>query len=364
MCRVWHSLSLQRLADLRMQMRVAACVGTPWRCKWAVDGVSSPAGCVFLCVSVIAPLWTRASGDKWPTGDVSSSSKGGGCGGLSRLPSCLAPSSYRSASILFSSCQNSQLRIDWSLLHLIFTRSNNKAGAKRSCWQVESARMPLKTGVFIKSKAAVSRECWWDILQGGRELSGWKPHAGPLSGKNTESIILAKAAGASCYGMKTLKNMIQTRCIIRVIYCLECTGGKKHKFLSCGLWETCEIQTYQYVDVSGVTEQSNGRQAPLDASILTSHTCFYACRLLRTKGLRSQVIFQFEVNFLHCKQTRHPLMTDVWLMMVVSVCFFSVFECVFFWPEGFWLEHWAAKQFTFSWCLFFTRLVYKGLNVS
>lgn len=76
--------------------------------------------------------------------------KGVGCGGLSMLTSCLAPSSYRSASILFSSCQNSRLRIDWSLLHLIFTRSNNKARAKRSCWQGESARMPLKQAFSLK----------------------------------------------------------------------------------------------------------------------------------------------------------------------------------------------------------------------
>lgn len=54
-------------------------------------------------------------------------------------------SSYRSPSILFSSCQNSQLCIDSSLLHLFFfTRQpHNRTKSEQSGgWQVESARMP------------------------------------------------------------------------------------------------------------------------------------------------------------------------------------------------------------------------------
>lgn len=176
---------------------------------------------VCSCASLwLHPLWTCASGDKWPTGrhvqqhlkGVAAEDRAGSRRAwlprrIDPPPSYLAPAKTHSS------------RIDWSLLHLIFTRSNNKARAKRS--------LPAsKTSVFIKkSKAAVSGECWWAILQGGCELSGWKPHAGPLGGKNTESVILAEAAGASCYGTKTLKYTIQTRCIVRVIYCLECTGG-------------------------------------------------------------------------------------------------------------------------------------------
>lgn len=201
-CRVWHSLSSRRLAESTMQMHVAACMHTPWRSEpWM--GSLFAAGCVFLRVSVIAPLWTCASGDKWPTGDVSSSSKGGGCGGLSSLTSCLAPSSYRSASILFSSCQNSRLRIDWSLLHLIFTRSNNKARAKRSCWQVESARMPLKQAFSLGARQRSPGNA--DEPSSRVAVSSQAGNRTPLGGKNTQSVILAKAAGASCYGTKTLK---------------------------------------------------------------------------------------------------------------------------------------------------------------
>lgn len=251
MCRAWHSPSSRRLADSTMQTHVAACVRTPWRCRRAVDGVSSPAGCVFLRVPVIAPLWTCASGDKWPTGDVSGSSKGGGRGGLSRLTSCSAPSSYRSASILFSSCQNSQLPYWLEFITPHFYPVKQQSQSKEKLLAGGICQNASETSVFIKSKAAASRECWWAILQGGCELSGWKPYAGPLGGKNTGSIILAKAAGASCYGMKTLKNTVKTRCIIWVIYCLECTGGKKNT-------------SFHHVAMEW---NMNGRQASLDILI-------------------------------------------------------------------------------------------------
>lgn len=81
--------------------------------------------CVWHCVFMIAPVpWVTnswqaacpAAGDGW-VGDW--------------LILSLALTSYRSPSILFSSCQNSQLRIDSSLLHFIFTRPHNKVRTKQ-----------------------------------------------------------------------------------------------------------------------------------------------------------------------------------------------------------------------------------------
>lgn len=65
-------------------------------------------------------------------------------GGGSRLSPSLALSSNRSASILFSSCQNSQPSIDSSLLHLTLcdnTQSHNRARAEEtSCRWIGSKR--------------------------------------------------------------------------------------------------------------------------------------------------------------------------------------------------------------------------------
>ena len=100
-----------------------------------------------VCVSMIAPLCVCI---RWQIADrqrVHRQVRGGGWG---RLILSLALSSYRSPSILFSSCQNSQLCIDSSLLHLIFTQPNNKVRTK---WLLASwiSSNASKTSVFIKS---------------------------------------------------------------------------------------------------------------------------------------------------------------------------------------------------------------------
>lgn len=60
------------------------------------------------------------------------------------------------------------------------------------------------------------------------------------------------------------------------------------------LWETCEIQTYKYVEISEVIEQSNGR---LDILIVNKSYRLLCMCFIRTKGLCTQLIFQFEINF-------------------------------------------------------------------
>lgn len=87
----------------------------------------SPVWCLSVFVFMIAPLcvcigWQIVDRQRvqWQVR--------GGCGG--RLILSLALSSYWFPSILFSSCQNSQLCIDSSLLDPIFTKQHNKVRIK------------------------------------------------------------------------------------------------------------------------------------------------------------------------------------------------------------------------------------------
>lgn len=144
--RMWHTLSTRRQHNLTVQTRVyadtspcAVCMCTPPPCMCfeskvsCVDGLPLTDWCLCVCVWVTLCLydctslcvcigWQIAGGQH-----VQQQVMGGG----NRLISSLAFSSYRSPSILFSSCQNSQLCIDSSLLHLIFTRPHNKDRTNR-----------------------------------------------------------------------------------------------------------------------------------------------------------------------------------------------------------------------------------------
>lgn len=108
-------------------------------------------------VSVIAPLWMCALG--WQIADrlrVQQQVMGVCvCGVLGSLIV------YRSTSILFSTCQNSQLCIDSSVLHLNFSQSKQQNQDEANCCQVKSAQPGSRTSIFIKSCSPVSEEYWF-----------------------------------------------------------------------------------------------------------------------------------------------------------------------------------------------------------
>lgn len=104
---------------------------------------------------VIAPLYLCALGDKWMTGGVSSSRRW--VRGGSRLISSLTHSSHRSSSILFSFCQNSQLRIDPSLLRLIFTQPHNGVRTKRTAGRWNRLNWPQNKCFHQKLFAGLPR---------------------------------------------------------------------------------------------------------------------------------------------------------------------------------------------------------------
>lgn len=150
-----------------------------------------------VCVCVRACLYDCTSLDVcigWQIADrqrVQQQVMGGGSG----LISCSALSSYRSTSILFSSCQNSQLCIDSSLLHLIFTQTNNKARTKQTAGRWNLLKWP-QNKCFHQKVSHWSPENTDQLSL--RRLRALRPNPqdNSLTGKNTESFILVKATEA------------------------------------------------------------------------------------------------------------------------------------------------------------------------
>lgn len=116
-------------------------------CQWQNDGW------VGRGVSVIAPLCgehaRRGVMKSWQEGPGLQQVRGeAGVVVGGRLVSSVALSSYWSVSILFSCCQNSQLRIDPSLLHLVCeqpkTKKNTAAGRRHQSKCLQKQVLPLQ----------------------------------------------------------------------------------------------------------------------------------------------------------------------------------------------------------------------------
>lgn len=119
-----------------------------------VNGMLVTAGvcaCVMgtVCVCMIAPFpcvyWVTNS---WQA-SCPTTREGGWVGGRGRLVPSLALTPYRSLSILFSCCQNSQLCIDSALLNLSRLPNHTARAIQSDRWQVKIGQNASEQAFFI-----------------------------------------------------------------------------------------------------------------------------------------------------------------------------------------------------------------------